>query len=152
MQRFTFNRPITLLFSVPMLFVMVMCAYGLTFEFRVGLVLMLLASGTVVGVLFYVGFLRKMEIGEGRAIWSTPKKRYEMALAEVRHFGIVKYRSFKFIYISQAEELPFQLPEQHVVADAKTFVIQYRPKAWELVRASVHAIHPDLQPGSLTRQ
>jgi hypothetical protein len=151
MQRFTFNRPITLLFSLSLLLIMVMCGYGLSIEFRLSLVFMLLATGTVVATLFYVGFLRKMEIGEGRAAWFTPKKRYEMDLADVKYFGTVKFRSFRFIYISSADEKPFQLADQHVVSDASTFVIQYRPRAWEAVQAAIAGIHPDLKPDFLTR-
>jgi hypothetical protein len=64
----------------------------------------------------------------------------------------VKFRSFRFIYLSSAESQPFEDPAQPVVADAHTFLVQYRPKAWALVSNSIAALHPDLKPNSFTRQ
>ncbi len=152
MQRFTFNRPITLLFSVPLLVLMFMFGYGLSVEFRLSLVFMLLLSATVVGLLFYLGMLRRMEIGEGKATWTTPSKHFEMAMADVKHFGIVKFRSFRFIYLSKSAENPFANPDNPVVTDENTFMVQFRPAAWSAIQAAIGAIHPDLKPSSLNRQ
>jgi hypothetical protein len=152
MQRFTFNRPITLLFSVPLLLLIFMFGYGLSVEFRLSLVFMLLLSATVVGLLFYLGMLRRMEIGADKAIWTTPNKRFEMAMADVKHFGIVKFRSFRFIYLSRSVENPFGNPNNPVVTDENTFMVQFRPAAWNAIEAAIVAIHPNLKPSSLTRQ
>lgn len=152
MQRFTFNRPITLLFSMPLLILMAMFTYGLTVEFRVSLVIMLLLSATVVGILFYLSMLRSLTIGEGKAIWATPSKRYEMALADVKHFGVVKFRSFRFIYFSKREEDPFENPGNPVVSDEDTFLVQFRPAAWTVIETAIHSLQPKIKSRSYSRQ
>lgn len=152
MQTFTFNRPITLIFSVSLVLIMLMCVYGLTVEFRLSLVVMLLVTGGVVSMLLYLGFLRRLKIGKDHATWITPKRRFEMALSDVRYFGVVKFRSFRFIYFSKAETQPFEDPQSPVVPDEDTFLIQYRHKAWSAVSQSIGRIHPTLKPQSITRQ
>lgn len=159
MQRFTFNRPITLLFATPLLILSGMFGYGLSVEFRISLVLMLLFTTLVLGLVIYFTVLRKLQIDADKAIWSTPAKRFEMELAQVKHLGIVKFRSFRFIYFSKSEIDHIETVDAQdvegkssIVTSEETFVIQFRPKAWETIRKFILAKHPDLQPKSLTRQ
>ena len=152
MKSYTFNRPIALLFALPLLLLIAMFAYGLTVEFRVSLLLMLLLSATVVVLLFYLGMLRRMEIGNGKAVWKTPSKRYEMNLSEVRFFGVVKFRSFRFMYLSRCEEHPFEDAAKPFAVDENTFFVQYRQEAWQQVCADLALLHPTLKPTSITRQ
>jgi hypothetical protein len=151
MRTFSFNRPLTLLFALPMLLLVTMFVWGLTVEFRVGLLVMLLVTGSMVLLLFYMTLLRRLRIGSEKAVWSTPMKRYEMRIAELRHFGIVKFRRFRFIYLSRAENVPFQEEGQPVVSDPDTFLIQYRPGAWTFLQGLVKGAHPHLQPESFSR-
>jgi hypothetical protein len=152
MQRFTFNRPITLLFAAPLVLLIGMFGYGLNVEFRISLVLMLLLTTLVLGLLVYFAILRKLKIDANKAIWSTPAQRFEMDLAQVKHLGIVKFRSFRFIYFSKGEVDPFEDGETPIVTNEETFVVQFRPRAWETIRKFILAQHPDLKTNTLTRQ
>lgn len=150
-RTFTFNRPVTMLFYGPLLILIAMFVYGLTVEFRLSLVVMLVFSLSLVGILVYLGILRRMRVEVEKAVWITPTKRYEMALGQVRSFGVVKFRSFRFIYISKHLADPFEDPSKPVVTDEDTFVLQYRPNAWEAISARINHLQPDLKPSSSAR-
>ncbi|MBL0018094.1 MAG: hypothetical protein IPP17_17070 [Bacteroidetes bacterium] len=152
MRSFTFNRPIILLFLLPMMVLVTMFCWGLTVEFRLSLLIMLLVTASLTGLLFYYSLLRRLKLGEGKAVWTTPMLRREIQLQEIRHYGVVKFRRFKFAYLSRATEVPFQNPEAPVVSDEDTFIIQYRPGAWQYMQGLIKALHPSLEPESFVRQ
>ncbi len=152
MKSYTFNRPIALLFALPLLLLILMFGYGLSVEFRLSLLLMLLLSATVVCLLFYLGMLRRLEIDKEKAVWKTPSKRYEMNLSEVKFFGVVKFRSFRFMYFSRADEHPFEDATKPFTVDENTFFVQFRPEGWQQICADLAILHPTLKPDSITRQ
>lgn len=152
MRTFTFNRPITLIFFLPLLVLVTMFVWGLTVEFRLSLLIMLIVTGSLTAMLIYYSLLRRLRLGEGKAVWITPMQRLEIPFSELRHYGIVKFRRFRFAYLSRAEAVPFQDPAAPVVSDADTFIIQYRKGAWDFIETMVKAQHPELKPESFSRQ
>jgi hypothetical protein len=152
MRSFTFNRPVILLLLLPMLVLVTMFGWGLTVEFRISLLVMLIFTSALTGLLFYFSLLRRLKLGEGKAIWTTPMLQREIPLSEVRHYGVVQFRRFKFAYLSRAAEVPFQNPEAPVVSDLDTFIIQYRPGAWKFMQGLIKTLHPSLEPESFIRQ
>jgi hypothetical protein len=151
MRTFTFNRPITMLFALPLLVLVSMFAYGLTEEFHLSVLLMLIVTTALVVLLVYYSLLRKLSVGEVKAIWRTPANRWEIPMVDLRHYGIVKFRRFRFAYLSRAEQAPFEDPAAPIVSDENTFVIQYRAGAWKYLEGLVKKLHPHLQPQSITR-
>jgi hypothetical protein len=129
-----------------------MIGWGLLVEFHISLLLMFLVTLGILLLLVYFSLLRRLKIGEGRVIWVTPMSRYEIPMHELRHFGIVEFRRFRFAYLSRAEEVPFRDPSAPVISDKDTFVIQFRPKAWNLIETLVKIHHPDLYPKSFSRR
>lgn len=152
MRTFSFNRPVTLLFSLPLVVLMAMFVSGLTVEFRVMELVMLMVTAGLVGLLVYLGLFRRLRVGEGKAMWITPRRHYEFPLSELKHYGIIKFRMFRFAYLSRAEQAPFRDPGSAMVSDADTFLIQYRPGAWNYLQKVIHPLHPHLKPESFSRQ
>ncbi|MFN8393621.1 MAG: hypothetical protein U0176_03005 [Bacteroidia bacterium] len=152
MRSFTFNHPAYLLFTLPLMVLVTMFVWGLTVEFRVSLLFMLLATLSLVGLLVYFSLFRRMRIGSKSVEWVTPFKRHQMSLDELKHFGVVKFRRFRFAYVSKAEEDPFADPQAPVVSDENTFVVQYRKSVWEALQSLMRNHHPAVQPQSITRQ
>lgn len=152
MRTYTFNRPITLLFCLPLAVLVTMFVWGLTVEFRVSLLIMLFVTFGLLSMLVYYSVLRRLRLGAGKATWITPLDRREIPLSELRHFGIVKFRKFRFAYLSRAEQVPFTDPASPLTSDQDTFIIQYRPKAWKFIESLMKTLHPDLKPESFSRQ
>lgn len=152
MRSFTFNHPAYLLLLLPLLVLVTMFVWGLTVEFRLSLLFMLLATMTLVGLLVYFSLMRRMRIGKLAIEWVTPFQKRQIALDELRHYGVVKFRRFRFAYVSKALEAPFTDPAAPVVSDENTFVVQYRKSVWAALESLMRNHHPAVQPQSLTRQ
>lgn len=148
---YRFNRPVSLLFLLPMLFLLVMLVAGLVREFSILPFLLALFTLGVLGSVLYFGMLRRLEASEAGLIWRSPGTELRMELKNIRHFGIVKYRSFRFIYLSQQETAPFEKVDTRIVPTEDTFVIQYRERAWVHLQALVQAENSDLKPESIVR-
>ncbi len=149
---YTFNRPVFVLILLPLLFLMVMLIYGLSLEFNIMVILVILISLLFVSLIVYMSFLRRVRIDQEKAEWITPKVRWTFPLSEVRHFGVIKYRSFRFIFLSRSEELPYQGNGTKIVPSEDTFILQYRLGAWKFIRELLRERHPDLKPQNFTHQ
>lgn len=151
-RTYTFNRPITLLFSLPLLLLLVMLFYGIFREFNFLVLFLLLVTLLFYLPVIYLGFFRRLRVESQQASWITPRSRHTIALDEVRHYGIIKYRAFRFIYLSRAESAPFKDPEARLVANPDTFLIQYRPGAWQVIEGLLRELHPQLSPDNFQRR
>jgi len=150
-KQYTFNRPIFALILVPLLLMMAMLLYGVVKEINFLVVLMLLVTLLFMAPIIYLSFLRRLKIDADQAEWITPSFRRSIPLEEIKHFGVIKYRSFRFIFVSRAEEVPFKGPNPKVAPDENTFLVQYRKGAWNFVKEKIHAHHPDLKPHNLVQ-
>jgi hypothetical protein len=149
---YSFNRPVTAFFLVPLLFLVVLFTYVLIHQFNALALLMIVLSLLMIFSLVYFSFFRTLKIGGGKAVWRTPFKRYEFELSELKHYGIIKFRRFRFAYLSKATSSPFEDATVPVVASPETFLIQFRPSAWALIESVAQMHHPELKPGSIVRQ
>ena len=146
MRSYTFNRPITGLIMLPLLFLLVMLLVGLSRDFSVMvLVLTIISLGLLIPIL-YLGFFRRLRLGAEKAEWRSPGTNWQLPLEEVRYFGTVKYRMFRFIFLSRENEAPFKDPSKAPVSSEDTFVIQFRDKAWDDLRTHLGKIQPHLKP------
>lgn len=130
-RTYTFNGPLAGLL------------YLLIGSFTAVLILSWLAEHTISGMililvnlfLLFAGLLtsyyRRLSLSETEAVFWSLRGRRTIAMSEVKHFGIVKYRSFRFMFLSRAAEKPFTDPDQPVVSSDDTFVIQFRSRPWE---------------------
>lgn len=134
-KSYSFNHPLALLLLLPLLLLLYMLSYGLSLEFSVMPLLALAFTVLLIILILFYGFLRWVKIGGAAAHWSTPFQRLELSRDSIRHFGIVKYRAFRFIYFSTDEKAPFQDVNAHVSTNSSTFVMQYRRGAWQHVEA-----------------
>lgn len=151
-RTYTFNRPLAALFLVPLLLLCTMLFLGLLRQFSFMVALTLVITLAFSGWIVWHSLLRRLRIAPEKATWLAPGTKREMALADVRHFGLVKYRSFRFIYFSDSENDPFSDPEAPIVPGPHTFVFQFRPAAWQLVQEWIRSAHPDLQPSQRQRK
>lgn len=151
-KQYTFNRPVFVLLLIPLLFLMVMLIYGLTRELNIMVIVVILITLLFISPIVFMSFLRRVRIDEEKAEWITPKVRRTIPFAEIRHFGVVKYRSFRFIFLSRSDELPFQEKGNKIVPTEDTFLLQYRKGAWKLIRELIRKRHPDLKPHNFTHQ
>lgn len=152
MKTFTFNRPLTALFLLPVVFLLTLEIQGLIKDFSIGVLILTLFTLLFLAPFIWMSFFRRLKIGPEKAEWITPRKHFKMPLEEVNHFGIIKFRSFRFIFFSTRDEQPFQRQDDHVISSEDTFVIQYRGKAWKLVREYIKAKRPELEQSTLTRR
>ena len=148
---YTFNRPLVALWLLPLALLTVMLLYGIMQEFNVIVIVMSLVSFLFLVPIIYLAFLRRLKVGEEQAEWITPKVRHTMPYTEVKHFGIVKYRSFRFIFLARTEEEPFTDPSKPIVPGADIFLIQFRPAAWKHLKDLVQRHREGLQPLDLKR-
>lgn len=151
-RTYTFNRPLALLFLTPLILLVVVMVFGIFREFSAMVLVVLLISALLAASILWYSFFRRLRIEDDKAVWLVPGKRLEIGLEEIRHFGIVKYRSFRFIYLSKAEEDPFAPADSRIVPDETTFVVQYRKSAWELAEKWIQSAHSDLKPHQHRRQ
>lgn len=145
-RTYRFNRPVSLLFLAPMVLLIVMLTSGLIREFSVLPFVLVLFSLGIVGMVVYFSLLRSLRIGPEGLKWKSPGSEMKMDWNELKHYGIVKYRSFRFLYFSRAEALPFEQAQARVVTSEDTFVLQYRVKAWNQVKALLKEKRPELEP------
>jgi hypothetical protein len=151
-RTYTFNRPVALLLALPLLALLGLLVVGLANEFNfLALVMGLFTLATLL-VIVVMGFSRRVRITPEGVHWLALRQRWTLPRGEIRHFGVLKYRSFRFIYLSTAVETPFVDPESPVSADAQTVFFQYRKGAWDYVLAWVRATHPRLQQEDLVRR
>jgi hypothetical protein len=150
-RTYRFNRPISLLFLLPMVLLIAMLTAGLLREFSVLAFVLVLFSLGIVAMVLYFSLLRSLSIGPEGLRWKAPGSRMEMNWGELKHYGIVKYRSFRFIYLSRSEELPFEQAQARVVTSENTFVLQYRARAWNQVKGLVKEKCPGLEPAFMER-
>lgn len=150
-RTYRFNRPVSLLILLPLLLLIVMLVAGILRSFSPLSLVLVLFSLVIVGSVVYYSLLRSLTVGPEGLVWKAPGVQYQMALAEIKHFGIVKYRSFRFIYLSRAEAAPFSQADARIVSSADTFVIQYRGRAWKQVKSLMKTAQPELKPSNLLR-
>lgn len=148
---YTFNRPVVALVLLPLVLLTVMLLYGIMQEFNFIVIVMSLVSFLFLVPILYLAFMRRLRVGEESAEWITPKVRHSMAYADVRHFGIIKYRSFRFIFFSKSEEQPFADPSKPIVPGEDTFMIQFRPSAWQQLKGLIQQHRQGLEPLDLKR-
>ncbi len=123
-----------------------MLIYGLTQEVKIAVVIVIAITLLFTSLIVFMSFLRRIRIDEEKVEWITPRVRREIQISEVRHFGIIKYRSFRFIFLSRSEERPYQDKGAKVIPSEDTFVLQYRRGAWTNIREVLRKRHPDLKP------
>lgn len=151
-KQYTFNRPVFALLLLPLVFMMSMLIYGLVQEINLLVIVMVIVTLLFIGPIIFMSFLRKVRIDDEKAEWITPKVRRTIPFAEVKHFGVIKYRSFRFIFLSKADELPYQEAGTKIVPTEDTFLLQYRGGAWKMIRELLRQRHPDLKPHNLTHK
>lgn len=151
-RTYTFNRPVALLLALPLLALLTLLVAGLVNEFNFIALLMGLFTLGVLSLIVVLGFFRRVRIAPEGAHWLGVRQRWVLPRGEIRHFGVMKYRSFRFIYLSTAEETPFTDPEARVAADPQTVLFQYRKGAWDYVLAWVRTTHPQLPQKDLERR
>lgn len=149
-RTFTFNRPWTVVFLLPLVLLMVMFFAGLLNEFSFFVLLMILVTSSVMLLVLYLSLLRRIKIGEGIVVWKTPFVSREYSLSEIKTFGIVKFRRFRFIYLSKLETPPFGKSETPAVTTEDTVVLQFRQSAWTHVLAAMEIAKPGLKPQSFS--
>lgn len=149
---YTFNRPIVGLILVPLLFLTLILFYGVFQEFNFLVVLLTLVSLLFLMPIIYLAFFRRLRIEEEAATWVTPRLKRDIPWAEVRHYGVIKYRSFRFMFLSREEVLPFQDPTKPVVSDKNTFLVQFRRKGWQELKNQVQQHSPELKPTNIVRK
>lgn len=145
-RAFTFNRPTVALYVLPMLALLIFLILGLLREFNFFVLVMILVSIAILVPVFWLSFLRKLVVSDEKVEWHTPKKHFVIPMNEVTHYGIVKFRSFRFIYVSKLAEPPFASEESRVVSDENTFVIQFRRSAYYFLEGKIHKVLPNLEP------
>jgi hypothetical protein len=151
-RTFTFNRPVVVLYVLPMLALLVFLVLGLLREFNFFVFVMALVSVAILVPVFWLSFLRKMVVSDTSVEWITPKKHYTIPIHEISHYGIVKFRSFRFIYVSKSAEPPFTSEESRVVSDENTFVIQFRRSAYYFLEGKIHQVLPNLEPTAYRKE
>lgn len=132
-KTFSFNHPWALLLILPLLVLLVMLVTGLKVEFNGMAMFALLFTLILLLPILYLGFFRWVRFHASKVEWITPRKRWAFDKKDVRHFGIVKYRAFKFIYLSTAQDAPFAGEDARVTPGPETIVLQYRKNAWRHV-------------------
>ncbi len=151
---YTFNRPVFALVLLPMALFLVMLVSGLFQEVEafamVMVVLVVLITLLFMGLIISMSFLRRVKIDPQKAEWITLKTKRELPFSEIKHFGVIKYRSFRFIFLSRSDELPFKKHGSKVVPDEDNFLLQYRKGAWKTIREFIRSQHPDLKPENFT--
>ena len=151
-KQYTFNRPVFALLLLPLIFMMVMLIYGLVREINLLVVVLVLITLLFMVPIVFLSFMRRVRIDEEKAEWITPNTRRSIPISEIKHFGVMKYRSFRFIFLSRAEELPYQEAGARVIPDEDTFLLQYRGGAWKVIRELLRERHPDLKPENFSHQ
>lgn len=151
-KQYTFNRPVFALLLLPLVLMMSMLIYGLVQEINLLVIVMVIVTLLFIGPIIFMSFLRKVRIDDEKAEWITPKVRRTIPFTEVKHFGVIKYRSFRFIFLSKADELPYQEIGTKVVPTEDTFLLQYRGGAWKMIRELLRKRQPDLKPHNLTHK
>lgn len=150
-KTFTFNRLGVLFFLLPLAVILVFLVLGFIREQNIFVLVMIIVTLVMLVPFVWLSFLRRLTLTKEKAIWKTPKTHYEINLAEVNHYGIIKFRSFRFIYLSKSEEPPFEKDDSHIVTDENTFVIQFRKSAYYFLEDRIHEVKPDLQPRAYRR-
>jgi hypothetical protein len=150
-RTYRFNRPVSLLFLTPMLLLIVMLTVGLLREFSVLPFVLTLFSFGILAMVVYFSLLRSLTIGPEGLKWKAPRSEMNMNWEELKHFGIVKYRSFRFLYFSRNIEKPFEAAQARIVTSEETFVLQYREKAWKQVQEFLKEKRPDLEATFMER-
>ena len=129
-----------------------MLFYGLFQEINFVVILLTLVSLLFLSPILYLAFFRRMRVEADRAVWLTPRVRRELPWREIKYYGVIKYRSFRFMFISRAADIPFQDPQKPVISDEDTFLVQFRRKGWERLKARVHDSNPQLKPINIVRK
>jgi hypothetical protein len=151
-RTYTFNRPVALLLALPLLLLLGLLLIGLSKELNIIAIIMALLTIGMITVITLMGFARRVRISPEGAHWLGIRQRWTLPRGEIRHFGILKYRSFRFIYLSTAEKAPFTDPEAGVSADSQTVFFQYRKGAWDYVLLWVRSVHPQLPQADVQRR
>ena len=150
-HKYRFNRPVSLLFLLPMLILLGMLVAGLVREFSALPLLLALFTFAVLCSVIFFGVLRSLEVGPEELVWRAPGKVRRFKVDEIKHYGIVKYRSFRFIYLSRMETPPFEKADTRIVSTDDTFVIQYRAGAWKHVSELIQINNSSLKAESIVR-
>ena len=133
-RTYTFNHPWALLLTLPLLLLATLLVGGLALEFNLLGVVVLLFTVAMLVPIVVMGFLRRVKFDAQAVHWISLKGRRQLARTEIKHFGVVKYRAFKFIYLSVAAEDPFKEVDARVEPSAETVLFQFRRGGWEYVQ------------------
>ncbi|MEM7036249.1 MAG: hypothetical protein AAF570_04655 [Bacteroidota bacterium] len=152
MGSYTFNKPVTALFVLPLIALMALLIYGISREFNVVVLLLFMFTLLLLLPILYLSFLRRLRFSEASAHWKTPSVAWDMDLGDVQHYGIIKYRMFRFIFMSKVADIPFEDPSKPVVSTEDTFLVQYRKSAWNEFYGKMQKLKPDLKPLELIRR
>lgn len=146
-KTYTFSKPIFSLFLLPVLAVLAFLVMGLIREFNLFVLVMILITVLILYGFAGLSFLRKIHLNPEGLKWSSPRRSMEMEWSEVKHIGVIKFRSFRFIYLSSSEENPWKDPNRPVVSDDDTFLFQFRKEGWNKIREQL----PHLAPADVKR-
>lgn len=149
-KTFTFNRPWTLVFLLPMAFLIFMLVQGLMNEFSFFVLVMVIATTSLFLLFAVLSVMRRITIGNGKVTWKTPFVKREFELDKIQSFGIVKFRKFRFIYFTRLENPPYGKHDTAVVSNEDTVVLQFRQSAWQQTVAVMEAANPGLKPKSFS--
>ena len=149
---YTFNRPWVALVLLPLVLLTALLLYGVFQELNVMVIVMSVVSLLFLLPVVYVSFLRRMRLSEEQVEWKTPRAHHSIFWTEIKSYGVVRYRSFRFMYVSRLPEVPFKAPNQPVVSTEDTFVIQFRRPGWTFLKKLVQRQHPDLEPENFSRK
>lgn len=132
-KTYTFNHPLAALLMIPLVVLGVMLVGGLAREFNLMALVVLVFNVFLMLALIGYGFARRLRFQGQTAYWKTLRRTLSMDNSEVRHYGIVKYRAFRFIYLSKSESLPFDPDSPNISPTEDTFVFQFRKSGWATV-------------------
>ena len=130
-RSYTFNHPLAALLMVPLILIEVLLAIGLGNEFNFVAALMLVITAMLILVIAGYGFFRTIRISHHDVQLSGLSKKITLSKQEIKRFGVVKYRAFRFIYVSKSDSGPFNPEQPNISPTPETIVFQYRKGAWD---------------------
>lgn len=139
-KTYTFNHPFAAALMIPLVVLGVMLVGGLMREFNVMALVVLIFNIFLMATVVGFGFMRRIRFKGDLVEWKTLRLSREMKNSEVKHYGIVKYRAFRFIYLSRTQESPFNPDSPNVSPTPDTFVFQYRKSGWKTVQQWMEGI------------
>jgi hypothetical protein len=144
-RTFTFNGPLAAILYAVILAFTVFLIIAFRHEPNVFLLFLIGVNSLIAIAGILTSYFRRLRISAKQAVFRGLRVKYQINLNEVKHYGIVRYRSFKFIYLSTHELRPFTQPEEAVVSSEGTLVIQFRQKPWAWIQSCIKEACPGLE-------